>query len=80
MNDVLKAQWERFISGYWTKETPNKPGRYKVAARDGSLEAVERLVYLDPDTGSLRVNDHGWPWEGWWWSEPTPDMPKPPKW
>lgn len=70
--------------GHWTKTPPTKPGDYWVADRDGALGspklvfrmADERLFFMF--CGNPTPVDEAW--KGWWWSEPIPVPPDPPKW
>lgn len=69
--------------GHWTKSPPTKPGDYWVADRDGALGSP-KLVFRMADErlfsmfcGNPTPVDEAW--KGWWWSEPIPVPPDPPK-
>lgn len=73
MNDA----WTRFLDGRWQQEMPERIGEYPVATRSGDLGET-RIVYRHE--GKLHVANSVSGWGGWWWSEPLPDLPKPPPW
>jgi hypothetical protein len=66
-------EWQRFMSGYWQKEIPRRPGLYPVAFLDGAQDLSGRLVYMHKDEPKSDVG-----WDGWWWSEPYPGLPPIP--
>lgn len=68
--------WAKFLAGHWQKETPSAEGAFPTAARAGEYSGLQ-VVYRHPDTKEfMLVRGHG----GWFWSEPLPELPKPPKW
>jgi len=76
----LKDLWQKYLDGHWQKEMPTKPGRYQTATQDGlrAHEIVVMIVDGELTTNVKMANEIDW--AGWWWSEPTPPMPKPPAW
>ena len=60
--------------GFWTRETPQKEGRYWGATLDGLLSEIH-IIYRE-HTGQFRdaVNPE---WKGYYWSEPIEKPPLP---
>jgi hypothetical protein len=63
-----------FSSGKWTREKPERPGKYLVRARDVLIGEHFIDVYIDA-AGALRQTS---PWSGWWWSVQFPVLPPTP--
>lgn len=75
------SPWERFASGHWVKDMPLRAGRYPTATRDGLCAEDISVVELSPGRfQSVLENTVGVQWRGYWWSEPYPQLPKPPAW
>ena len=84
---TLRRKWAKFLNGTWTTNAPQEPGTYPLAAPKGDAEnppgilmnvvaTEDGLHYALPgrsQTGSC-------PWGGWFWSQPLPNLPKPPDW
>jgi hypothetical protein len=64
---------EDFAAGYWKLEKPTRTGRYPIAARYTSYMFGYIDVSITPKQTQLSR-----PWEGWFWSEPLPDLPLTP--
>jgi hypothetical protein len=72
MNERLRAQWEAFLDGHWTRDQPTRPGSYRTATFDG-LETMETVVcYLHPEGGMPCITKA---WGGYFWSVPVPRLP-----
>lgn len=71
MNETLRAQWDKFFLGCWTKERPTKPGKYPTRTYDGHPGQTV-LVYALPNGGVAQMPS----WGGFYWTEPRPDMPE----
>lgn len=72
----LALEFQAFLSGHWQKELPKTAGIYKTATREG-WAGPDIRVHTNRDTGDTWSTEE---WEGWWWSVPTPPLPRPPKW
>jgi len=77
--------WDRFLAGNWTMEPPTKAGVYPIADRDGNQAIMPFVVAKLPD-GELHYSMLGRSsmcgsdiWQGWFWSQPIPNLPNPPK-
>lgn len=86
-NKYLEADKQlAFISGHWQKEMPTKVGTYPTANKQGERAEDRRIiitkggkVYDPTSLTNIHVNG-GTDWTSWWWSEPYPELPKPPEW
>jgi hypothetical protein len=79
-------KWMPFINGHWQKEMPTKVGTYPTASRQGERAEDRHIIitkegkaYALSSTTNIYANG-GTDWTGWWWSEPYPELPKPPEW
>jgi hypothetical protein len=84
MPNDLQHEWNRFLEGEWTDESPTRPGIYRLATRLGD-PVTETLVVYEHD-GKLGFAMHGAQsdkfsaiWGGYVWSIPTPDLPRAPE-
>jgi hypothetical protein len=72
------AEWERFLSGHWTREKPTKPGVYIVegvqCGEPQGVSLTKTLIVVEHE-GRL-ISTHTW--GGWRWSEPAPYLPPTP--
>jgi hypothetical protein len=73
MDAELKAKWEKFLGGHWTREKPTKPGSYPICAVGGGSTNQMLLVVELQDKSMLYLPS----WGGWVWSEPSPGLPQP---
>lgn len=78
------SPWEKFAKGHWQTEMPGKVGNYPTADRLRE-RARDQAVVQDPRNPLVVVSvfeliHQGRQWAGWWWSEPYPELPTPPKW
>lgn len=87
MDDDLKREWFRWLCGKWTREKPTVPGLYTLANLDGQVRDVPVSVHdhdgvlyfrLSPNEPQSYKLDN-FKFSGYWWSAPTPQMPKAPK-
>ena len=76
------AAWLRFLGGHWTLDAPTKEGVFQRATKDGDQVLPPIQIYCLPN-GVLRAQrgmETGLSpvhvWFGYWWSEPTPELPK----
>ncbi len=67
----FQAACVKFASGHWQREQPLEKGWYPTKTRVG-LQGPDNYVQSDGKAAEV--------WEGWWWSEPRPKMPKSPDW
>jgi hypothetical protein len=72
-------KWTPFINGHWQKEMPTKPGTYPAANPQGE-KVADRHVALTKEGKAWNPDPGECEWIGWWWSEPYPELPKPPEW
>lgn len=87
MNEDRIKKWKNFINGCWQRKMPDKPGTYPVTDREGN-RAGDRLIVItkqdklyDPKSAiGVNISEGGTSWKGYWWSEPYPSLPRPPKW
>jgi hypothetical protein len=77
MDEEVRKRWDKFLNGHWQREMPQKRGRFRLASVDGSFVPEFGIIYFDPTEKKYCSVSN---WGGWWWSEPMPDLPKPPKW
>ena len=75
MTATKLAEWEQFLTGHWQRELPKVEGRYLLATKQGEPTSETVVVYRDPRTCDIRGQKS---WGGWYWSEPTPDLPAAP--
>lgn len=66
-----REAWEGFLAGHWTREMPQREGTYFLATDNGY--GGTNVVYQHEGVFKSQRS-----WGAWWWSEPTPDLPKPP--
>jgi hypothetical protein len=74
-------QCRRFECGEWQREMPQREGTYPTATRDG-LHATP-IAVVEMRSGEFRSVDelhYKAQWQGYWWSEPLPVLPRPAKW
>ena len=95
-NQADQDAWARFLGGHWTLKAPTKPGVYPTADdtgcpateviavvstrfefTGGGKVSVDEIWYV---RGGMSAKTPGEIWLAWWWSEPRPEMPKPPPW
>jgi hypothetical protein len=67
------------MKGRWQKDIPERRGQYWAATRDGHLAGPYHVIPAEGTWVSAEFMSTG-PWQGWWWSEPIPEPPKPPAW
>lgn len=72
---ITQSDWDAFLNGQWQKEQPTQPGKYQTSTRDG-LTGPEVFIMADGRVVASGTDE----WCGWWWSAPTPRMPKPMAW
>lgn len=78
---MSNLMWENFAAGYWQKEVPTRVGKYPTADRDGNQASDIMVVQLaNGEIKSTHKIQFKCEWGGWWWSEPYPELPHPPKW
>lgn len=68
--------WVMFLGGRWQKTIPAREGEHWSLDSDGDL--IARVVTWNAALG--RWLAPAWRAVQWWWSEPTPELPKPPPW
>lgn len=72
--------------GHWQQGVPKKSGLYWTASRTGEIDRPRVVTYSDDGrllyAGITGTNVRGEvpAWQGWWWSEPVEEPPKPPEW
>ena len=76
--DTFLADWDTFLNGCWQRTLPQKLGTYPTADREGN-RATDRVIVIHPRTKEI-AEASCLSWAGWWWSEPYPNLPKPPIW
>lgn len=72
--------WALFLGGTWTRTRPERAGTYPVATREGAVLDMSQAKRLARGPKGLVEAGvpHGEPgWQGWWWSQPIPLIPKP---
>ena len=80
LESAVAHTWTGFLNGGWTKERPERPGKYIIANRAGRVTG-EVFVFFDAETKELTVRVR----DGalckikeledqtiWWWSRPMP--------
>lgn len=73
-------EWALFLGGHWQTRMPEGHGDYPTATRDGFYAPPRAVRIRGTSTDALEwFCPHG-EWEGWWWSAPLPNLPKPPAW
>lgn len=73
---ALNHEWTMFLGGHWQKDMPQRAGEFYILDSDGIQ--LQHNVFWTPLRGcyaALGKKD-----VVWWWSEPIPDLPKPPPW
>lgn len=78
MTPAMLEQWNAFLNGHWTKEKPQRVGRFKTATSQGEPTASEIVVYRVSDGNGIVQYHLAQTWGGYFWSEPTPEMPLVP--
>lgn len=68
-------RWMKFLGGHWTTEMPQKPGQYFLATLQGELTGDMAVVYEESRGSGVIKSARSW--GGYWWSEPTPNLPRP---
>jgi hypothetical protein len=74
----MEHEWKLFLSGYWTRERPTKPGLYVVEGVGGGEPrgvSLSKTIFAYMNDGAVKFTQ---PWGGWWWSEPVPNLPATP--
>lgn len=72
--------WEKFIKGRWTNKKPTKPGIYPLREYYQTENEFPQkfLSVKETKIGWLKYNVTGQylssRWEGWYWSEPLPNL------
>ncbi len=76
MDEQLRIDWLKFLEGKWQEKMPDRPGRFPVVdKRDTEGKFHYIVVYLNPSTGRHMPASI---WNGWWWSEPLPNLTPAP--
>lgn len=76
MDKALKKEWSRFLNGCWQMERPSKPGKYPIVSPlHPEWSGSTRILFIMPSTNEIS-DVSGYEWEGYWWSEPFPELPK----
>lgn len=82
LESAVALSWMAFLNGKWTKERPERPGKYVIANRAGRVTG-EVFVFYDAETKELtaRVRDGALctikELDGehiWWWSRAMPQL------
>lgn len=88
--EVDYSAWLRFLGGHWTLDAPTECGVYHRANRQGDPITPQILIF-DSNGKRMAIAGGAWHrwaygaehgaepsevWKGYWWSEPSPELPK----